>query len=146
MADGLNERKSILVSAASLNQIFQCAHPLDGSKCQNCQLELTCGAVAFDSIPCEPSHKEGATWFINSLVSFICTLKCEKGSSFNALAQAILEHWLSRGSFLVNLLGSRNSMDIGNSHNPNMTVHWLEKKLAQVITNASLLFGTPKLD
>jgi Kyakuja-Dileera-Zisupton transposase len=51
-----------------------------------------------------------------------------------------MEHWLARGSFLVNLLGSRSSMEeSGNSHTPNMTVHWLEKKLAQVITNGILL-------
>ena len=61
-ANGFNEKNSITVFVASQNGIFQCACPLGGSKCRNCQLELTCGPTAFDSIPCEPSHKKGATW------------------------------------------------------------------------------------
>jgi len=144
--DELNEGNSTTVFVASQNGIFQCTSPLDGSKCQNCELELTCSAVAFDSIPCEPSHKNGATWFTNGLLSFIRTLRCEGGSSYNALARAIMEHWLSRGSFLVNEQGSGNSMDVGNSHTPNMTVHWLEKKLAQVITNDILLEHSSWID
>jgi hypothetical protein len=135
----LEERRSTTVFVAAQNGIFQCNSPIGGSKCKNCNFELSCGAVAFDSIPCEPSHKNGATWFTNDLVSFIRSLRCEGGNSYNALAWAIIDHWLSRGSFLVNEQQSRNSIDVGNSQNPNISVHWLEKKLAQVITNAILL-------
>jgi hypothetical protein len=56
------------------------------------------------------------------------------------LARAIIEHWYSRNSFLVNLHGSRNApTNAGPFVAPNITVHWLEKKLAQILTTAMLL-------
>jgi HPt (histidine-containing phosphotransfer) domain-containing protein len=45
-----------------------------------------------------------------------------------------MAHWLSRNSFLVNPQGESNISGL-----PNITVHWLEKKLAQIITTAILL-------
>ena len=51
-----------------------------------------------------------------------------------------MEHWLSQGSFLVSSSGrSNNTTNDGNSPCPNITVHWLEKKLAQIMTTGILM-------
>jgi hypothetical protein len=51
-----------------------------------------------------------------------------------------MEHWLSQGSFLVSSFGRRNNTtNDGNSPFPNITVHWLEKKLAQIMTTGILM-------
>ena len=129
---------SVLI--ASLNGIFHCTCPEGGSKCNNCGAEVICSPVAFDCLPCEPVHQSGCTWFTNSLLSFIRTLRSEGGSSANALARAIMEHWISRKSFLVSSDGSRSiSTNAGTFPVPNITVHWLEKKLAQILTTGILL-------
>jgi hypothetical protein len=128
--------KYIYVFVASQSGIFHCTCPEGGSRCRGCGAELICGPVAFDCLPCEPVHQSGCTWFTNSLLSFIRTLRSEGGISANALARAIMEHWLSRNSFLVNLEGST----VSSAHViPKINVHWLEKKLAHIITTGVLL-------
>jgi hypothetical protein len=135
MTDSLDETKYIHVFVASQNGIFQCTRPHSENTCSGCGTKLICGPVGFDCLPCEPVDQSGCTWFTSSLISFIRTLRSEGGISTNALARAIMEHWRSSSSFLVNSQQGSS----GTSHVPNITSHWLEKKLAQILTNGLLL-------
>jgi hypothetical protein len=132
--------ETIFVLIASQNGIFGCTCPAAGSKCHDCGAEVINTSIAFDCLPCEPVHQSGCTWFTNSLLSFIRTLRSEGGISANALSRAIMEHWLSRNSLLGFLPGRRNRSAVdGRFALPNITVHWLEKKLAQIMTTGILL-------
>ena len=131
---------TVSVLIASQNGIFRCTCPAGGSKCHDCGDEVINTSIAFDCLPCEPVHQSGCTWFTKSLLSFIRTLRSEGGISANALARAIMEHWQSRNLFLAFSPGrtNRNRVD-GNFPFSNITVHWLEKKIAQIMTTGILL-------
>jgi hypothetical protein len=132
--------RTMSIFIASQNGIFHCTSPEVGTMCQDCGAEMITGPIAFDCLPCEPVHQSGCTWFTNSLLSLIRTLRCEGGNSANALARAIMEHWLSRNAFLFS---SRETSFVttnaGTFPVPNITVHWLEKKLAQIMTTGILM-------
>ena len=124
----------IYVFVASQNGIFHCTSPAEGSQCRGCREELISGPIAFDCLPSGPILQSGCAWFTNSLISFIRTLRYEGGISANAMARSMMGHWLSRHSFLVN-----QRRNVTMSEMPNITVHWLEKKLAQILTTSILL-------
>ena len=124
--------RTITVFIASHNGIFCCNCPDGGSLCYDCGAEFITSPIAFDCLPCEPVHQSGCTWFTNSILSFMQTLQSEGGTSANALARAIMEHWLSRNSFLV---GHGRSTNADTFSVPNITIHWLEKKTRSDIDN-----------
>jgi hypothetical protein len=117
--------KTITVFIASHNGIFRCNCPDVGTLCHDCGAELITSPVAFDCLPCEPVHQSGCTWFTNSILSFMRKLRSEGGTSANALARAIMEHWVSRNAFLD---GHGRSTNADTISVPKITVHWLEKK------------------
>jgi hypothetical protein len=128
------ESSTMTVLVASQNGIFHCVTPNGKSSCSACDVKTVCGPVAFGCLPCEPLNQSGSTWFTDSLLSFIRTMHSEGGISANALARAIMKHWISRSSFLVDSQRQSNISPVAN-----ITVKWLEKKLARIITNGILL-------
>ena len=138
--DKLSQVNSSSVMVATQNGIFHCTYPVEGSMCHNCGAEIITGAVAFDCLPCEPVVQSGCTWFTNTLISQMRSLRSEVGSSANSLARSIMEHWMTKQSFLYSCDGMRtNSTNGGNHVLPKVTAHWLEKKIAQVLTTGILL-------